>query len=658
MHDVIIDDRQTSYVVTSKVDDKMANTPQKRISKVLRSSFVDNLLDWFIKAVLLSSLITLDFFLYMGAGSYNAFSSFSFFTPEVGFILIAIIAISFVLMYLVSFFKILQNLLLSFVLAFFVIAFLNQFAAFDKNAMLSSLVATYISSDLGLLLTYVSHVVLAIVMGFIFFLFLTYTTKTKIFALTVIVLLANAFVLFSQLIDDNNGQKFLTTNDRTVLSMDNQGKRFVFIGLPDLSSFSYFQNLKQNMPKEVLEIKELQKNMDIALGFYKKNNFMFYPQSYVLSNNADTNLAQTLNANNTKNVDDYVHKNVVSDHFWNFNLLNKKDTFLKEAKLYDSFKKSNFSLNAYQNQGLEFCKINGEFVVEKCIEKNNLPIDFGKIKISLLQRIEVILAQWLESTGLFDDMSSAYSSLRVVADADKIPMIGISYDNIGIKNSLDVLPLLAKDIATQKGNQAYFVNLNLPNQTYIYDEFCQVKQINEWENKKDLPWSKKISLADKRKAYYQQTRCIYGALQDFINSIPQENLENTVIVIQGLSGFDGLYSVPENANFVDEFMNAKFVDVAILDTKKSPFVVNNQVCSAPNVLKQYLYMQNSCDELNNLNLKSDLRQKILDSLHSFKIEEKQIDDALKTYDDWYQAWLKINKPFSIKPKTLPKKATK
>lgn len=656
MHDVIIDDRQSSYAVTSKMEEKNSSNYRNKVNKAIKSSFVNNLLDWFIKGLLLSSLVCFDFFVFMGAGSYSVFSTLGFFQPEVWGIVVSVTVVCFILMYLVSFLKILQNLLLSVALAFLMIAFLNQFAAFDKNAMLSSLVATYISPDLGLLLTYVSHVVFAIVSAVIFFLFLTYASKSKIFTLAVLVLIINAVVLFSQLIDDNNGKKFISKKDSTVSMANDNGKNFVFIGMPALGSFSYFQDLKQNMSsKNLAEVTDLQKNLDIILGFYKKNNFMFYPQSYVLSENAYENFAQILNLNNSKDSKEYINKTVVPDKFWKFNLLNEKDIFLKEAKLFEAFKKSKFFINAYQNQGIEFCKINNEFVVDSCVEQNNLPINFEEMDISVREKMTLLFAQWMESTGLFNDLSSLYSSLKIVTDADKTPMIGISYKNIGVKNSLDILNVLSKDIATRHGNQAYFVNLNMPNNTFIFDEFCQIKPLDQWENKSDLPWIKVVNFSEKRKAYYNQVRCLYGALQDFIDAIPEEKRKNTVIVLQSLSGFGDMYQLSDNVNFVEEFMNKKFVDTAIYDPKKAEFSLYNQVCYAPSVLKKYLYKQDACIELEHLNIQNNLQQKVLDKLHSFKFDNSQLDNAVKFFDNWYEEWLKHNKAFVIKPKMLPKK---
>ena len=469
-------------------------------------------------------------------------------------------------------------------------------------------------------------------------------------------LVINSIILFSQLIDDNNGKSFILKKDGAISAIDHNGKNFVFIGMPNLGSYSYFYNLKQNLSsKDMAEAQDLQKNLDIILGFYKKNNFMFYPQSYFLSENSDVNFAQMLNANNAKDISDYVNKNSIPDKFWNFNLLNNKTTFLKESKIYEAFKKSNFAVNAYQNQGIELCKVNNEFAVDYCIEQNNLPINFENLNISVYAKMGILIAQWLDSTGLFTDLSNLYSGLRPFIETDKLPLIGISYNNIGIKNSLDVLSLLAKNIAEKTGNQAYFVNLNMPNNTFIFDEFCQIKPLKQWMNKSDLPWVEVVNFSEKRKAYYQQVRCLYGALQDFVDAIPEEKRKNTVIVLQSLTGFGNLYQLPDNANFVEEFMNKKFVDTAIYDPKKAEFSLYNQVCYAPSVLKKYLYRQNECVELEHLNIQTNLQQKVLDKLHSFKFDNSQIDNATKAFDKWYEEWLKYNKAFVIKPKMLPKK---
>ena len=87
MHDVIIDDTRTSLAATMD-SNKRNNKPRKK------RSFSAYLIDWVEKAMIIACLISIDFLLFAGAGSYNMFSSSTFLTLEVWYILGGIFAVA------------------------------------------------------------------------------------------------------------------------------------------------------------------------------------------------------------------------------------------------------------------------------------------------------------------------------------------------------------------------------------------------------------------------------------------------------------------------------------------------------------------------------------------------------------------------------------
>ena len=651
MHDIIIDDTKNCYIATSQRDSKPEKQTKSPKSVKKNNNFTEKLINWIIKALILSSLISINFLIYAGAGSYNMFSATSLLTPEVWMILGSIFVISFFIMYIFSFSELFSNLIISVVVYYFVIAMLNQFAAFDKNAMLSSMAATYISPDLGLLLTYVSHIVVAIILAILSFFFLTFSSKTKIFGCLIILIMFNLLIVFTQFSDKREHQKFNILKEEVLNIKNASGKNFIFIGLPGLSSYSYLDKTIKELPKNSPEIQSIQKTMNIMLGFYAQNHFQLYPQAYVNYLNPAQNFAQSLNANSAKSEQEYRLKNIYADRFWNFNQLNNKDVYLKQSRIYDTFKKAKYNINAYQNSGIELCKIDNEMAVNRCVERNSLPIDIDNMNLTTKQKMLLLTAQWLESTGLFSNLENIYTPLKSIVDVDKFPLVGISYKNIDIKNSANVLDIVAQDIKQSNGNTAYFINLALPSDTFIYDEFCKIKPREQWINKNDVAWIKTINTKDKREAYADQLRCVYGSLQKFINDIKKQNKEkDTVIFIQGLSGLNGIDTPTVQKTFLDEFMNQKFVDVAIKDPLKGDFKLNNISCSAPNILKQYLYRQKTCPEYKEFKFTNNLLQTIKNTLHKFQVSETQISQSVKQYEDWYKEWQKQNIPQLIPDK--------
>lgn len=651
MHDVIIDDTRTSLAATA--DKKIRETKPKK-----KRSFSVYLIDWVEKALIMACLVSIDFLIFAGAGSYKMFGSMSFLNPEIWYILAGIFALSIFLMYILSFSSFFQNLLVSAVVVLFVIVMMNQFAAFDKNSMLSSLAATYISQDIGLLFNYVSHIVISIVIGVLFFLFMNFASKKTIAWFVLFLLIVMFVVVLGQYRSEKGNLKYNIVKEDVMTVNGKPGKRFIFIGLPTVGSYNYLNDVAKNLQKSHSEYESLRKTLDIMLGFYSKNNFILYPHAYVNDVDANTNWGQILNANSNKKAIEYTQKNISVDKFWKFSYLSPKYLFLKENKLFDTFKRAKFGINAYQTGGVEMCKVNNEIAVNRCVEKNGLPIDFDGINVGDEQKVQILLAQWLESTGLFEDFSFSYNLLRPFTNVETLPMVGISYRNIDVKNSLDVLDMLISDVEKDTGNKAYFVDLNLPGNTFIYDEFCQIKPIEKWQNKKDLPWVKKIGDKEKRLAYSNQLRCVFGALEKFMARLEQSEVgQKSVVVIQGVSGINGM-SPATDRNFINDLKNKKYVDMAIKDPLKNEFKVKYDICSTPNILKQYLYRKGECPELKEFNLHVDAARDLANSLHNLKVTPELLASAQKSFSDWYELWQKAQPGSVLRAKTLlPVKAT-
>lgn len=74
-----------------------------------------------------------------------------------------------------------------------------------------------------------------------------------------------------------------------------------------------------------------------------------------------------------------------------------------------------------------------------------------------------------------------------------------------------------------------------------------------------LPWIINKNLYNKRTAYLDQTACLFGKLEQFMDYLKKSGvLDKSVVVIQGLSGADDLKNVTER-QFIPDFKNKKLV---------------------------------------------------------------------------------------------------
>ena len=117
-----------------------------------------------------ASLIAINFVLFAEAGSYSIFTGAQQLNTEAMYILAAVFGLCFLISYLCSFSKFLQNLFTTSIFALFLLAVFNQFALFDKESVLSNVIST--DGELGVLLSTGSHLVLTGILSLIFLIFL------------------------------------------------------------------------------------------------------------------------------------------------------------------------------------------------------------------------------------------------------------------------------------------------------------------------------------------------------------------------------------------------------------------------------------------------------------------------------------------------------
>lgn len=106
------------------------------------------------------------------------------------------------------------------------------------------------------------------------------------------------------------------------------------------------------------------------------------------------------------------------------------------------------------------------------------PLQFGTNQLLYAAKTYLLLIQWLESTGLITDLSMVNEGMKLIVPG--LPNNQFSTKQLYVANSFKALDLLAKDISTDRGNNAYFVIMDMPAELFIYDSFCNLKPLSQW----------------------------------------------------------------------------------------------------------------------------------------------------------------------------------
>lgn len=630
MEDIIVDEPAPISVRSSKKQ-KFRRVGTKR-------DFSVYLFDWLVKALIIALLINIDFLLFISAGNFSVFSSGFTMVPETLFVMGAVFTLVLGLMFLISFSSFLQNVLTSTVVGFFVFVLLRQFALFDQSSFLVYLLAPYFGNDVALNFVDNSDVVVSVASAVVAYVFLVMAEKKNIAYFMGALFVVFLGILADEYFNRNNHQEYKTVYDNA-FSKAERGKKFVYIMLPNATSLSYLEDMKEANS----DVNKVEKVQNIMLGFFAKNGFKLYPNAFVQNDDAFMNAVRNLNNLSNDKEETFVASAVPMDGYWSFKNLNDEYIYLNENQLYGVFKRAKYKISAYKGRGIDLCSKNGVRNTDRCVEKINSPVSFANMRLSVVEKTQLLVVQWLDSTRLFKNMGTVYELLKAFTRPDNMPMVGVKSDSLYVVDTPQMLEQVSKDIVKDRGNQAYFVLLDLPSNMFVYNEYCKVKPTSQWLHMESLPWVVNKNLYSKRSAYLDQNACLYGKLEQFVDFLKKSGVwDETVIVIQGLSGADDLQNVKER-QFVPDFKNKKLVTMAIRDPLKKNFVVGEEICEAPDILNQYLFRRGKCVEMKDLNVHSGAKKELKGMLDRYQITNQMTQNAIKYFDDWYKLWAAANK---------------
>lgn len=577
------------------------------------SHLVDSLLIF----VFCFCLLAIDFILFAGSGNIEVFKDSVIPTPEVLLGMASFAAIVFVIVIVLYKYTIVKSSFAALIAFGFVYAVFTQFSQVQQEIVFGQ--SLHLSSYLvgGLILAGVTYII--------------FVQKYRLFklllTLAAVVLLADVYVGYIRLATPH---EFLESHNSQKLSKASN-KRFVYFLLPNLVSYPYLNGMK--MP-------EAQETKNIMQGFYQKNDFKVYMQAYAPEQEYLDNMVVSFNPLSEKTVKSHLLKTKMTVDYWQFQNLKNEYIYLKNNQLYNMFRKNKFQISAYKSRDFDMCHAQHKINVNRCIEKINQPTNIYSMSLSVVEKTKILMFEWLSSWFLFDNMSSIYHALEKVVDADKIPMVGVNYNNLYVVNSIKTFDILLDDMQKDSGRQAYFVFADIPSNMYIYDEFCQLKPQEDWLDMMSLPWIKRDYTLQRQTAYLQQTKCLYGKFEQFIDQLKENNMwDDTTIVIQGTSGVNNFKNY-RYTKFIDNFIANRLVTMAIHDKKQKNTEADMELCPTNNILTRYLLHTNaSCDQTK-LGIHSNLYQTLQQKLQQLT-RGANIDHSAE-FTAWYQKWQAAN----------------
>ncbi len=574
-------------------------------------------LDTLLSIIFISLLLMTDFMLFASSGNVMTFGNSIFPTKEVMIIICGIILYS--VACIIGFYKCrrIKHIIVSFYALFFIYMIFKQFSQY------------YNYVNIG---TYVVPIYTVIGIAFAVTTFFVFEQGRQIYRILYIVAIAVLFLhIYISYLSSTETHEYIEAFNIQKPS-DTKSKKFVYLMLPDFASYSYISTFHSP---------EAEETRHIVRGFWQKNNFKIYNRAYTPERSYLYNMAAALNPSAKSETQKHILKNRLLTEYWRFYNLRNEFVYLKDTELYDIFRKNKFQISAYKSRDFDMCRKNYAFNVNRCVEKVNRPTNlYDMDNISLLSKTGILMIDWLSSIDLFNSiLPSLYKFLEPVANVDKMPMVGTNYNNLYVVNSIKTFDILLEDMKKDEGKQAYFVFADVPSDMYIYDEYCHIRPQTQWLNKTNLPWVKRDYTYQRRDAYLQQTRCLIGKMEYFIDELKKAELwDDTVLMIQGTSGLNNFQSTPID-DVTEDFIANRLVEMAVHDSSMTKPENNDRLCSTSEFVAEYLYGFDKCNSENlgfHVNLINEINRKI-----SYLLKDVNNNYAAK-FSEWYEKWKAAN----------------
>ncbi len=625
MDDILLDDPRRASA-------KKAMEAQKQERLKPKRTFGQYLFDLIVNTMACFALLAIDFTLFANSGNYNIFGASSILNQEVIFIYATVFLISFILTFLLSFSKNLQNSLLAIIAALFVVAIINQFATFEKHSALLMLFGRFLSENTNNIIYEYSFEIIGASVFLIVLLLITLLKRVYRLYLVLAMFAVLAWIV-SEAYFNTSQTYFKTTASSPSLRAQNSGKTLLFLSFNNMTSPNNLRKLAGEGGKNI----EMSKTFNNMLGMLSQNGFVLYPNAMLpVVEHPFYNLVKLYNPADDKDPSEFVQNVALEEDYFDFTSLQYDKMRMKESSLYEMLRKKNYNINVYQTRELDTCYVNNKLAVVSCKNKINYPFALSSNNFNLVDKTLLLTTQWLNSTGFVNSLNLPLKFLSYVLP---VKPLSVKPNEIYSVNAFRVFDQIADDMDRKKGNQAYFAVIDLPSDSFVYDEFCQFKKVEDWVGEKGEAFAD-TSLANKQKAYANQLNCVIGSLEYFLRRLDKSGqIGATTIVLTGLDNPQEL--LPKEIEYYPKLQSERQILLAIKPEENYKFSVDYSVCKADEILSSHFF-SGKCDEFADLETTDKNLKKIKEEINLQKYDASLVERAKNNFNEWFKSWVANN----------------
>lgn len=539
----------------------------------------------------------------------------------------ACFVLAFVIIFLFSFSKNMQNVICALFTMLFVAVFYYQFATFDVD----NFVETWLMKKASWL-TFICFIPSAWLVGLLLGIgvFFAFRNTFMMLFFTIVFVFATVSGVRKNEALKKVEEDFPIVKELGVNVGVNRNNNIVYFMIPKLPSYQFLGGVRD------VNFRDLR---NLLIGFFATNDFEIYPNAFVEEKGSMENIVDILNhvdymsaSSGNKGYSEFINN-------WNFIHGGGNVFGLDKNEMYSMLAKAGYGISTYSMPGFNFCMTGGVFNTDRCVIKGYKNISIYNKNSSLESNVYALLAEWL----LNIDNKGLGGFARDFANMSWMKGYKVTSENrrVSIEGAHKVFDGLNADVKRDSNGQVYVVYVDLPSDIYIYDEFCNIKPRNQWVALKDNS-IERGGIDEKRKAYTEQTKCLIGKLQDFIDETKKNNkLDKTDIIVQGVSSIRELGGMTggKYGNFVTD----KLVGLGIRKAKEPKFMINANICLASDFTKSLVSFQDFCYSIDNMKIdERDANNLKKNLINNSVIRGGRINSIAVNYRDWYENFKKNN----------------
>ncbi len=558
--------------------------------------------------------------------------------PAIVIILGGILFISFVLILLLAFAKDLQNGLCAICTMLITCAFFYQFGQGDVDNFIENWCNEH-ASWLSYFCFIPSPWMVGLFLGIIvFFLF---RNSLALLFVTMVILFSGVIGIQHNEFLKQPDNEYQEVKSFTTLSDQDGRDNLIYFFIPKLPSYQLFAGLKD---------KNLHELGDMIVGFFADNDFEVYPNAFVQKNDTMSNIIDILNqvdytsqSSRNRGIAEFINN-------WNF-VHGSLDVFsLERNELNTRLKENGYKVSMYAMPGFNFCMRGDDFYADRCVVKADKRVSLYDTQVSTEKNVYALLGEWIMSlksrnfnsfAKMFINMSSL-KNYKVLAENRRVSEEG----------SPAVFDVLLNDFRRDPDGHSYIVYIDLPSDMYIYDEYCNLKPRKDWIALKDnsiYPGG----IDAKRKAYAEQTKCVIGKMQEFMEALHNNpKLKRTNIIVQGVSTIQELAEV--SGDIYSNFVAGGLVTLGLRRAQASKFLINANICLASDFTKTFINFQDYCYSLDSMpKYKSEDKYILKKNLiNNSIIRNGVLRNSVGKFKDWYKLYRANSVSFNQKMRRI------